>query len=84
MEVYLGQGRFARISSLAEASAACRKFLDETGLGASAWAGGAIRRGGTIIAHVSFNGRVWAGRRRRGAAAGEKKLLYEPPAGGEN
>ena len=49
------------VSSFSEASKISREYIDNNGLGSGNWAGGEIYKGGIIIAHVSYNGRVWEG-----------------------
>ena len=47
------------VASLADASAACRKFIDEHGLGSGNWTGGTVRKNGQVVARISYNGRAW-------------------------
>lgn len=47
------------VSSLKEASAKCREFIDEHGLGGGNWSGGEVFEDGVLVARVSYNGRVW-------------------------
>ena len=59
----------------ADASRIVRSFIDRWNLGGGNWTGGEIRQGsstGKIIAHVSYNGRVWSGSRR----SSTKEILY--------
>jgi hypothetical protein len=51
------------VLSFTDASRCCREFIDGNGLGAGNWAGGDVRNKetGEVIAHVSYNGRVWRG-----------------------
>lgn len=49
----------AYVNSMAEASRACRTYIDGNGLGGGNWAGGAIELDGKAVANVSYNGRVW-------------------------
>jgi len=50
------------ITSFADASETCRKWIDQHGLGGGNWYGGEIYDGtGKQIANVSYNGRVWQG-----------------------
>ncbi len=45
-----------------EASRLCREYITACDLGGGNWAGGAISGDlGEIVAHVSYNGKVWAG-----------------------
>lgn len=47
------------VKSIAEASAACRKYIDTYGLGGGNWTGGDVTKDGEIIARISYNGRAW-------------------------
>ena len=47
------------VNSFAEASKACRQFINDNDLGGGNWAGGKIYEGSKLIAKVSYNGRVW-------------------------
>ena len=48
------------VQSLGEAGQACRAYIERHGLGSSQWIGGWVRDGaGAVVAHVSYNGRVW-------------------------
>jgi hypothetical protein len=50
------------VSSFAKASEVCRNFIEKFDLGSGNWTGGQIGNiEGKIIAHVSYNGRVWEG-----------------------
>lgn len=51
------------IKSWKEASEVCLAFIRKHELGGGNWAGGAIQQVGhsDVLAHVSFNGRVWEG-----------------------
>ena len=49
----------ASVQTMAQASIACRAFITEHQLGGGNWAGGAISENGTVIANVSYNGRIW-------------------------
>jgi hypothetical protein len=48
-----------RVETLAEASKACRDYIDEHGLGGGSFTGGAVFWQGRQVARVSYNGRVW-------------------------
>ena len=37
----------------------CREFIDEHDLGGGNWSGGEVYEEGTLVARVSYNGRVW-------------------------
>lgn len=47
------------VKSFDDASRVCRAYIEDHALGGGSWGGGEITREGKIIAHVSFNGRVW-------------------------
>lgn len=50
------------VKSFASASKVCRNFIEKYDLGSGNWTGGQIGDiDGKIIAHVSYNGRVWEG-----------------------
>jgi hypothetical protein len=50
------------ISSFAKASEVCKNFIEKLDIGSGNWTGGQIGNiDGEIIAHVSYNGRVWEG-----------------------
>lgn len=50
------------VKTFREASDACMKFIEDNDLGSGNWYGGEIYDDkGKIIAHVSYNGRVWEG-----------------------
>lgn len=50
------------VSGFAKASEVCKNFIEKHGLGSGNWTGGQIGNiEGEIIAHVSYNGRVWEG-----------------------
>jgi hypothetical protein len=64
MTVCLGKNHRVSVKTLAEASAAVRRYLDDSGMGSSEWYGdcksvGVVRLGRKTVAHVSYNGRVW-------------------------
>lgn len=68
------------VSDWADASAQVRAFIDGKGIGSSQWTGGEIREAspkGPVVAHVSYNGRVWAGT-RRAWKAGDAPLFPVP------
>ncbi len=48
------------VLTLADASAICRKYIDDNELGGGNWTGGQVFEGPTQLARVSYNGRVWA------------------------
>lgn len=51
------------VDSFAKASEICQNFIGENELGSGNWTGGEIEdSNGEIIAHVSYNGRVWEGK----------------------
>ena len=51
--------RIIRVASLADASKACRTYIEHYELGGGNWLGGEVRKGATVIARISFNGRAW-------------------------
>lgn len=51
------------VKSFKEASEVCSKFIEDNDLGSGNWSGGEILDDNKkIIAHVSYNGRVWEGK----------------------
>jgi hypothetical protein len=50
-----------KISTLEEASALCRQYIDKWDLGSGNCTGGQVEEDGREIAQVSYNGRVWEG-----------------------
>lgn len=66
MKVYLTTKRFVPVANFAEASKRVRKFIDDGDLGAGCGSslapftgGNIVDDAGNVIAHVSYNGRVW-------------------------
>lgn len=65
---YHGQVRIKRkwveVKTYKEASQVCLQFIKENLLGGGNWWGGDIRMAPRkpVIAHVSYNGRVWEGK----------------------
>ncbi len=56
------KNKTVKVESFKEASEACTKFIGDNDLGSGNWAGGQITDdSGKVIAHVSYNGRVWEG-----------------------
>jgi hypothetical protein len=54
------------VASLQAASAACRAYLEQHGLGSGNWTGGDVKNGaGEVVAKVSYNGRVWSPDQKR-------------------
>lgn len=53
------------VSSLEEASKACRRFISDNYLGSRDWDGGKVYEGKKVVAVVSYNGRVWTPDRKR-------------------
>lgn len=51
--------RTLRVASLADASKACRAYIKHYELGGGNWLGGEVKKAGTVIAKISFNGRAW-------------------------
>jgi hypothetical protein len=63
------------VASFAEASAAVRAFIGNRGASQCRRGIGLIADGGKIVAHVSYNGRVWPGREWQSGMVS----LYDPP-----
>lgn len=59
------------VASLRQASEVCRSYIDALELGGGNWTGGDVKKGRKIVAYVSYNGRVWAG---KGMKAEEIKI----------
>lgn len=59
--VYGVPGGSMPVSSLREASRRAREYIEQHDLGGGNWTGGDVldRRTGQLVAHVSYNGRVW-------------------------
>ena len=53
------KGRFHSVASFKEASALYEAKRDASGQGASRFRDGEIYEGETLVARVSYNGRVW-------------------------
>lgn len=51
--------RTLRVASLADASRACRAYIEHHELGGGNWCGGLVKKGTTAIAQISYNGRAW-------------------------
>jgi hypothetical protein len=52
--------RWQKVGSIAEASAACRKFIADNELGGGNWSGGDVQdEAGKVVARISYNGRAW-------------------------
>lgn len=52
---------YYHVDSLKDASSLCRMFIKYYDLGSSSWTGGrVIDEESNFIAHISYNGRVWA------------------------
>lgn len=47
------------VLSYQDASAVCKAYIEENGLGGGNWTGGEIKADGVPVAWVSYNGRVW-------------------------
>lgn len=64
MTLTLMNGERREVATHAEASAAVRAEIDAAGVGGEEWSShraGRILVGGKVVAHVSYNGKVWAG-----------------------
>lgn len=48
-----------RVASIADASKACRAYIAHYDLGGGNWLGGEVKKGGKVIARISYNGRAW-------------------------
>lgn len=58
------RNKWVVVKDFKEASERCQKFIEDNDLGSGNWKGGIIVNDKlTIIAHVSYNGRVWKGER---------------------
>ncbi len=62
------------VASYQEASEAVRKFIGNRGASQCPRGMGVISEGGKIVAHVSYNGRVWRGQEYKTGAI----KLYDP------
>jgi hypothetical protein len=51
--------RTLRVASLADASTACRTYIEHFELGGGNWNGGEVKKDGVVVAKISFNGRAW-------------------------
>ena len=60
--------RGRKVASVEAAQALYCKIRDESGEGASAFGEGRVLRGETIVARISYNGRVWDAKGRPVAA----------------
>lgn len=69
-------GRLLPFVGLKETSQVYRETIDRLGLGASQTPSCEILDGETVVAHVSYNGRVWAGAKWISGAT----PLYDPYA----
>lgn len=65
------------VFTLNQASAAFIAFTEHNNLGGNEAGECLLKIGGKVVAHVSFNGRVWAGRRWFSGA----KPIFEPGEG---
>lgn len=55
--------KVARVDSLIDAKIAVRKYIIDTNIGASSYTGGdVLDSDNNVVAHVSYNGRVWKNR----------------------
>ena len=50
--------RTLRVASLADASKACRAYIEHYDLGGGNWLGGEVKQAGTVVAKISYNGRA--------------------------
>lgn len=51
--------RTLRVASLADASRACRAYIEHYELGGSNWLSGEVKKSGALVAKISYNGRAW-------------------------
>lgn len=70
----LGNAPAVEIQTLNQASALYRAFLRRNNLGAREAGQALIKHQGKVVAHVGFNGTVWAGRRWFSGA----KPIFDP------
>lgn len=54
----VGSGKVS-VTTLNDASKACKKYISDNGLGGGNWVGGDVICKGKVVARVSYNGRVW-------------------------
>jgi hypothetical protein len=59
----VGSSPVMPFATLNEASEAYRAFLNENDLGSRDAGRCIIRQGGKVVAHISYNGKVWPGER---------------------
>lgn len=79
----------AAVASIKDAVRVVGEYIEKHGLGNGNWTGGTVRRDGTPIAHVSYNGRVWeitpeaasAGRTGPGALWDDDAREIDPETG---
>lgn len=56
------KNKSVKVNSFLEARQKCMNFIDSNDLGGGNWSGGLIMDDNNkVIAHVSYNGRVWEG-----------------------
>ena len=56
----ISPSQFYAVNTLAEASKKCRQYIEDWDLGGGNWNGGQVYDiDGKIIAHISYNGKVW-------------------------
>lgn len=66
------------VYSLEEASKVCRQYIEEHYLGGSQWNGGEVYdEAGVLVAHVSYNGRVWSPDRQTEILV-QEQVKHEP------
>ena len=51
--------RSLRVASIADASKACRAYIEHYDLGGGNWIGGEVKKDGKAVAKISYNGRAW-------------------------
>ena len=58
--VYGVERETVRVDSLAQASKVCLAWIEANDLGGGNWTGGDVRDAeGTLVANVSYNGKIW-------------------------
>lgn len=72
----VGKSKEVPFVTLNEASAAYRAFIEENGFGGRDAGICVIKSEGKVVAHVSYNGKVWAGSPVNWTGATE--LLFNP------
>lgn len=58
-ELYGVTSKIVSVKTLKEASVACSDYISENELGGGNWSGGNVFLDGTLVARISYNGRIW-------------------------